>query len=193
MKTLFLIMLVALTPATVLIQNSEHNCNRHLDTDVASSANSHGDSHTATYEITSPIHKQNSTRKDAEMTLSAEKENVSRLIKTNDNSPEILYFGSWSESTNSSSFKNNHHLSDVQYANCVFTFNKTVVRWIGSKASNHGIADVYIDGVFQKSIDSYSDKELTNQVLFERKGLSNDRIHTIKIYCNKIPLDFPII
>ena len=178
-------MLVALTPATVLIQNSEHNCNRHLDTDVASLADSNGDSHNATYEIINPVHIQNSTKKDAEMTLPAEKENVSRLIKTNDNSPEIFYFGSWSESTNTSSFKNNHHLSDVQYANCVFTFNKTVVRWIGSKASNHGVADVYIDGVFQKSIDSYSDKELTNQVLFERKGLSNDRIHTIKIVVKK--------
>ena len=158
MKTLFLFILVALTPATVLIQNTEHNRNRQLEKDVVSLANSNGDSHTATYKIFNPVHIQNSTKKD----------NVSRLIKTNDNSPEIFYFGSWSESTNTSSFKNNHHLSDVQYANCVFTFNKTVVRWIGSKASNHGVADVYIDGVFQKSIDSYSDKELTNQVLFEK-------------------------
>jgi len=55
------------------------------------------------------------------------------------------------------------------------------VRWIGLKGDNHGCADMYIDGVFQKTVDTYSDKVLTKQVLFEKKGLSNDRIHTINI------------
>jgi len=107
--------------------------------------------------------------------------NGNRLTKTNDNSPEVIYYGSWSETQDTSFFENDQHLSNIPYTNCVFTFNKSIVCWVGSKSNNHGFADVYIDGVFQQTIDTYSDKVLTKQVLFEKKGLSNDRIHTINI------------
>ena len=107
------------------------------------------------------------------------------LTRTNDNSPEILYFGSWSETSDPSFFENKQHLSNVPYTNCFFTFNKSVVRRICSKGNDHGFADVFIAGVFQKTIDSYSDKVLTKQVLFEQEGLSNDRIHKLRIIVKK--------
>src|SRR5690606_19614615 len=109
------------------------------------------------------------------------KANVVKLIATNDDAVEILYFGDWEKTTHTSFFQNDAHRTNIQYHNCVFTFNKSVIRWIGSTGPDHGIADVYIDEVFQKSIDTYSAKRLTKQVLFERKDLSVDRIHTIKI------------
>ncbi|MHC4351841.1 MAG: hypothetical protein ACYS0H_03900, partial [Planctomycetota bacterium] len=58
----------------------------------------------------------------------------------------------------------------------IFTFNKSIVRWIGSKGKNHGFADVYVDGVLQGTVDTCSDKERGGQVLFEKSGLSSDRI-----------------
>ena len=59
------------------------------------------------------------------------------LTKTNNNSPEILYFGSWSETNDPSFFEKDQHLSNIPYTNCFFTFNKSVVRWIGSKGNDH--------------------------------------------------------
>ena len=107
------------------------------------------------------------------------------LIKTGHNSPEILYSGDWSEVKDSSCFKNGRQQSDKQFNNCVFTFRGSVVRWIGSKDQSHGLAEVTIDGKFQKTIDSYADQKETQQQLFEKSGLSRDRIHTLKIVVKK--------
>ncbi len=96
------------------------------------------------------------------------------LIKTDDNSPELLYYGDWSATTDPSFFEKGQHVTDGPYANCYFTFSKSTVRWIGSKGSDHGYADVYIDGDFQQTIDTYSEKELPKQLLFEKKGLAAD-------------------
>lgn len=122
---------------------------------------------------------------DVEKMLPAEMVYVDIPVKTNDDSPEILYYGDWSVSNDPSFFENDQHLSNSPHTNCYFTFNKNLVRWIGSKGNNHGFADVYIDGVFQETIDTYSDELLSRQVLFEKKGLSNDRIHTINIVVKK--------
>jgi hypothetical protein len=108
-----------------------------------------------------------------------------RLIKTDNISPEILYFGNWSEVKDSSCFKNGRHQSNLQFNNCVFTFKGTMVRWAGSKDYNHGLAEVYIDGIFQKTIDSYAKKSCLKQLLFEKNDLSSDRIHTLKIVVKK--------
>ena len=108
-----------------------------------------------------------------------------QLIKTDDHSPEILYFGNWSVMKDTSCYQNERHLANLQMNNCVFTFRGSTVRWIGTVGKNHGLAEVSIDGIFQKSVDSYSDKANSKQLLFEAKGLSCDRIHTLKIVVKK--------
>ncbi len=95
MKTLFLFFIVAVAPATTLIQNA----GPHRDGTVE----------------TKTIYRESARGK--------------RLTKTNDNSPEILYFGDWSETKDPSSVENNQHLSNIPYANCYFTFNRSIVRW----------------------------------------------------------------
>ena len=108
-----------------------------------------------------------------------------RMTKTNDKSAGILYFGDWSDHVDSACFGDDHRLSNVQFNNCVFTFNNSTVRWIGSRGTDHGIAEVYIDGLFQKTIDSYSDQKQTKQLIFEKRGINRDRIHTLKIVVKK--------
>jgi len=110
----------------------------------------------------------------SEEAISVENEIGQRLIRTNHKAPEIIYYGNWEEN-------DDQHLSDSKFSNCYFAFNKSTVRWVGSKGKNHGIADVYIDGVFREAVDTYSDRELNKQLLFEKTGLSNDRLHTLKI------------
>ncbi len=108
-----------------------------------------------------------------------------QLIKTDDHSPEILYFGNWSELNDSLCYENGRHWANLPFNNCVFTFRGSTVRWIGSLGKNHGLAEVSIDGIFQKTVDSYSFKAISKQLLFEAKGLSSDQIHSLKIILKK--------
>jgi hypothetical protein len=41
-------------------------------------------------------------------------------IKTNDDSPAVIYYGNWSEIQGISFCGENSHLSNVPYANCYF-------------------------------------------------------------------------
>ncbi|WP_030276751.1 beta-galactosidase [Streptomyces sp. NRRL B-24484] len=60
-------------------------------------------------------------------------------------------------------------------------FTGTSVRWIGSKAANHGLADVYLDGTKVATVDSYTaGAELKDQALFSKDGLTAGS-HTLKI------------
>lgn len=108
------------------------------------------------------------------------------LQKTRDNDPKVLYFGKWIHARNELSFQQDCHLSNTPYNTCVFAFRGSTIRWIGSRGNNHGFADVYVDNVFQQTIDTYSPQLLTKQVLFEKTGLSADRIiHTMRIVVRK--------
>jgi hypothetical protein len=95
---------------------------------------------------------------------------------------EILYFGTWrtvSDGTQSC------HRSNSQYDAFEFSFKGPAVTWIGSKGSDHGYADVYIDGEFQETVDAYSPTPIANVVKFERTGLSEDGIHTLRVVVRK--------
>jgi hypothetical protein len=56
---------------------------------------------------------------------------------------------------------------------------------LGSKNKDHGFADVYLDGVLQKTVDAYNGAWLANVVLFEKTGLIVDRLHTLRIVVRK--------
>ncbi|GAA1883676.1 beta-galactosidase [Lapillicoccus jejuensis] len=59
-------------------------------------------------------------------------------------------------------------------------FSGTAIRWIAPTAANHGLADVYLDGVKQTTVDGYSPGTDFQKVLFQKSGLS-DGPHTLKI------------
>ncbi|HUT10476.1 MAG TPA: family 43 glycosylhydrolase [Thermoguttaceae bacterium] len=51
----------------------------------------------------------------------------------------------------------------------------TSVKLIGNTGPAYGIADVYIDGIFRKSVDWYSEKEARDVELFSANGLADGR------------------
>src|SRR3989304_4519834 len=65
-------------------------------------------------------------------------------------------------------------------ATATLTFTGTQATWFGPKNRDFGIADVYLDGAFQGSVDLYSSSLLSRQVLFTASGLSNTT-HTLSI------------
>lgn len=101
--------------------------------------------------------------------------------RIDDNAGAITYSGSWTYSTTTVGYYQNtcHYSSTIgNYAQ--YTFNGTGIRWIGGKNNDHEEADLYLDGVWQTSINTYSSSWLMQQILYEKTGLTNGS-HTIKI------------
>ena len=99
-----------------------------------------------------------------------------------DTDPALDYAGTWSHVANQSytggDYKNTESFSNTTGDSMSVTFTGTAVRWIGSQTSNHGLADVSIDGVKQATVDCSGNAD--QAVLFSKTGLS-DGTHTLKI------------
>jgi len=61
-----------------------------------------------------------------------------------------------------------------------FTFTGTGVRWIGYRDPLSGVARVYLDGVLQATIDTYSAANEDQAVIYSAGGLS-DTVHTLTL------------
>jgi uncharacterized protein len=107
-------------------------------------------------------------------------------VLTNNNDPAILYSGNWVITRDAPDFYlNDFRASNTQYNRCLFTFRGSFVKWYGSKNNYHGLADIYIDDVLLKSVDTYNATLITNSLLFEADGLKTDRLHTLAIVVRK--------
>ena len=99
-----------------------------------------------------------------------------------DTDPALQYSGTWSHVANQSytggDYKNTESFSNQAGDSLTVPFNGTAVRWIGSQTSNHGLADVYIDGTKQATVDASGSQN--QAVLFATSGLA-DGPHTLKI------------
>src|SRR6266699_2276871 len=99
-----------------------------------------------------------------------------------DTDPALQYSGNWSHVANQSytggDYKNTESFSKQAGDSLTVPFNGTAVRWIGSQTSNHGLADVYIDGTKQATVDASG--SANQAVLFAKSGLT-DGPHTLKI------------
>jgi hypothetical protein len=62
-----------------------------------------------------------------------------------------------------------------------FAFNGTSIAWIGTRSKEHGMADVYIDGVLDRAgVDAFLPKKAYQQAIYEKGGLAPGN-HEIKI------------
>ena len=99
-----------------------------------------------------------------------------------DRDPSIRYEGGWDTYDSGSDYQGTETFSTALGAACEFTFTGTGVRFIGSKQANTGKAEVYIDGVFQQEVDTYSDlgTQLKQSLIYEIDGLEEGE-HTIRL------------
>lgn len=104
----------------------------------------------------------------------------------NDGDGSVLCFGYWEAETDQEGFHaRDFRASKVQYNACEFRFKGSAVRWFGAKNRDHGFADVYLDGVLQKTVDAYHPTWVCNAVLFEKTGLPAGPVHTLRIVVRK--------
>ena len=97
-----------------------------------------------------------------------------------DKEKSIKYSGTWGNIEDSNYYNDTLHFSNVSGSSITFTFTGTGVRWIGDKASDRGIVDIYVDGELVDTVDTFSTQLLHKQVLFETTGLE-DKEHELKI------------
>ncbi|HLX81843.1 MAG TPA: Ig-like domain-containing protein [Burkholderiales bacterium] len=70
--------------------------------------------------------------------------------------------------------------SVIAGSRATFTFNGTGVRWISGEGPPTGIANVYLDGVFVKQVDTYAPTEAPQKTVFAADGLAAGP-HTLTI------------
>ena len=95
-------------------------------------------------------------------------------------SPLVLYTGAWTESFSSAYVENTLHSSPRKDSSVFFSFTGTGIEWFGNTGVRHGIANVYVDGVFARTVDTWSEASRRQQRLFWQYGLARGR-HNIKI------------
>lgn len=101
-------------------------------------------------------------------------------VKIDDRTPTITYLGTWSNTSNSSYFMSTGTYSTTAASYSQFTFTSTNIKWYGVRGSDHGKADVYIDNVYDATVDCYGSGWTANYLLYTKTGLSPGA-HTIKV------------
>ncbi|HEY7048445.1 MAG TPA: beta-galactosidase [Jatrophihabitantaceae bacterium] len=109
-----------------------------------------------------------------------------RTTYTYDDADSALqYSGSWSHvgpevGYTSGEYHQTESFSNTTGDSVTVPFTGTGIRWIASKAGNHGMADVYLDGTKTATVDTYGSSTVNQQVQWSASGLA-DGAHTLKI------------
>ncbi|HET7176803.1 MAG TPA: Ig-like domain-containing protein [Gammaproteobacteria bacterium] len=104
-------------------------------------------------------------------------------LRAEQDNAAAAYSGNWTvqPSTSNCSYSGGTATeSTASGAQVNFSFTGTAVRWIGYQDSFSGIADVYIDGNFQTSVDTYSLSPVCQSMIFAASGLAGGP-HTLTI------------
>ncbi len=104
------------------------------------------------------------------------------MTTTHSSDESVLYLGRWHIAERGG---RDYRCSNTQYNACLFSFRGPTVRWVGPTSNDQGLADVLIDEEFQASVDGFSETQQVDVVRFERRGLSADTLHTIRIVVRK--------
>jgi hypothetical protein len=97
--------------------------------------------------------------------------------------PAVSYAGSWIQGNLNRAWSlGTIAESNSAGATATFSFTGTEVSWIGCRKLSTGIADVYLDGVFQTEIDTFQAPPIEGyqHTIFKATGLANGS-HTLTI------------
>lgn len=100
----------------------------------------------------------------------------------NNNDPSVTYTGAWTYGSGraTTEYGQDIHETATNGDFLVFTFQGTDIELIGTCASNRGTADVYINDVFQESINLHSASTIYRRTVFSKSGLTRGA-QTLKV------------
>jgi hypothetical protein len=105
---------------------------------------------------------------------------ITAVARIEDNDARIRYSGSWYADGSVNNSGGSARLSTESGDTAALTFTGTGVSWIGLKDPWSGIADVFLDGSLQATVDTYDAGELDHTVVYSVSDLPNTS-HTLQI------------
>ena len=76
-------------------------------------------------------------------------------VPVDDTCKDITYSGKWKlQRHKPGDYRATCHYSNAKGSYAEYSFTGTAIRWVGSRNDNKGNAEVYIDGVLRKSVDT---------------------------------------
>lgn len=100
--------------------------------------------------------------------------------RVEENDPSVVYTGVWLPQHRSNLSGVSIVESPYPVSTASLTFVGTGIRWIGYRAAWGGIAQVYIDGAENATVDTYAPTEQAQAVIYTATGLAAGA-HTITI------------
>lgn len=97
-----------------------------------------------------------------------------------DEDAEVKYAGSWTSFSNSDYSGGTVKRAQSAGANADIAFYGSAVKVLGSTSTSNGYANLYIDGVLQSTVDTYSATTKYRQLLYE-SGILPEGVHTLRI------------
>ncbi len=97
-----------------------------------------------------------------------------------DTDSSVTYSSGWSHISRTGSYGGTISHSNTTGADAEYTFNGTGVKLYTQKGSSAGKFDVYLDGVYQLTFDSYAASRQDQVLAFDQQGLTSGN-HTIKM------------
>lgn len=100
--------------------------------------------------------------------------------------PAVTRTGAWSTNSLPANSAGTAMLTMDAGARAAFAFSGVAVTWVGYRDEWCGLADVFLDGVFQATIDTYAAAARPQAPLYSVSGLSEGR-HTLTIEAKGTP------
>jgi hypothetical protein len=95
-------------------------------------------------------------------------------------SAEISYSAGWTQQNNANAYGGALKFATVSTATATFTFTGKSVAWVAPRASNRGMAQVFVDGALETTVDLFSSTLQPRRTVFI-KSFSSTALHTIQI------------
>ena len=103
----------------------------------------------------------------------------------------IAYVGSWSTSTSTVYASGQARHSRQDRAQATIKFKGSGIEWHGARLPWGGFVDVYINGKFQRTVNTNAPTAAYRQMLFSVQGLDKNRTHEMLLVNVKAPWGAP--
>lgn len=94
--------------------------------------------------------------------------------------PSIIRIGKWQKMTEPGADCTDVYGSSTMSDTIQFAFSGTGITWTGGKGIGYGTANVYLDGVWQQTVDLYAPSYAPQQTLYQNQALARGN-HTLQI------------
>ena len=102
------------------------------------------------------------------------------LTRYDQSDSRFSYAGEWKTFAATPAWNGSYGRANTSDASVTLTFVGTRLSWIATKGTTTGHADVYVDGVFQSTVDLAAPTAVYRQEVWSTGDLSN-AVHTVKI------------